>query len=51
MCSGDIVPINAPKLGWKPTWDEKRFFESIDDEIQAVQDLDTVKLSLFDSLA
>ncbi|KAK7409252.1 hypothetical protein QQX98_008562 [Neonectria punicea] len=50
MSSGDMVPVNAYKLGWKPKWDEERFLGSIDDEIQAVQELDTVKMSLFDSL-
>lgn len=48
--SGQLIPENALKLGWKPKWDEKRFLESLDDEIEAVQQLDTVKMSLFDSL-
>ncbi|KAM0424376.1 hypothetical protein ACHAPT_010524 [Fusarium lateritium] len=48
--SGRLVPENAFKLGWQPKWDEKRFLDSLDDEIKAVQQLDTVKMSLFDSL-
>lgn len=40
--------MNAPRLGWRPKWDEKRFMDSLDDEIQAVQELDTVKSTLFD---
>ncbi|KAJ3535359.1 hypothetical protein NM208_g1129 [Fusarium decemcellulare] len=47
---GDLVPVNAFKLGWKPKWDEKRFLDSIDDEIAAVEELDTIKMSLFDSM-
>ncbi|KPM41084.1 hypothetical protein AK830_g5461 [Neonectria ditissima] len=50
MSSGEMVPVNAYKLGWKPKWDEEKFLGSIDDEIQAVQELDTVKMSIFDSL-
>lgn len=48
--SGDIVPVNAFKVGWQPKWDEKRFLDSLDDEVQAVLELDTVKSTLFDSL-
>ncbi|KAM6511444.1 hypothetical protein FALCPG4_016447 [Fusarium falciforme] len=48
--SGHLIPENALKLGWKPKWDERRFLDSLDDEIEAVQQLDTVKMSLFDSL-
>ncbi|RSL43276.1 hypothetical protein CEP54_015150 [Fusarium duplospermum] len=48
--SGNLIPENPLKLGWKPKWDEKRFLDSLDDEIEAVQQLDTVKMSLFDSL-
>ncbi|KAI0881295.1 NAD(P)-binding protein [Annulohypoxylon maeteangense] len=48
--SGDLVPVHPYQLGWKPQWDQKRFLESMDDEIQAVLDLDTVKPTLFDSL-
>ncbi|OKL63856.1 hypothetical protein UA08_01113 [Talaromyces atroroseus] len=48
--SGDLVPVNAYQLGWQPEWDEKRFIESVDDEVQAVLELDTVKSTLFDTV-
>ncbi|CAG9939610.1 unnamed protein product [Clonostachys rosea f. rosea IK726] len=48
--SGDLVAVNGPKLGWQPKWDEKMYLDSIDDEVQAVLDLDTVKMTLWDSL-
>ncbi|KAI9704644.1 MAG: hypothetical protein M1820_005392 [Bogoriella megaspora] len=48
--SGEFVPVNAYELGWRPKWDEKRFMESLDDEIQAVLELDTVKPSVFATL-
>jgi hypothetical protein len=39
------------ELGWKPKWDsEEKLLSQIDDEIKDVQELDTVKMSLFDSL-
>jgi hypothetical protein len=44
------VPANAYALGWQPKWDKERFLESMDDEIRAVLELDTVKATLFDSL-
>jgi hypothetical protein len=48
--SGEMVPLNAYRLGWRPKWDEERMMESLDDEIQAVQDLDIVKPTLFNTL-
>jgi hypothetical protein len=48
--SGDMVPVNALRLGWKPKWDEKRFLENLDGEVQSVLDFDTVPASLYDSL-
>ena len=48
--SGDLVAVNAYKLGWQPKWDQERFLNSIDDEITAVQELDTVKPTLYESL-
>jgi hypothetical protein len=48
--SGQLVPANVYELGWKPKWDsEEKFLNQIDDEIKDVQELDTVKMSLFDS--
>ncbi|OTA57508.1 hypothetical protein K449DRAFT_437377 [Hypoxylon sp. EC38] len=48
--SGQLVPVNAYRLGWQPKWDKERFLESLDDEVQAVLELDTIKPTLFDSL-
>ncbi|CAM1505956.1 Fc.00g115930.m01.CDS01 [Cosmosporella sp. VM-42] len=48
--SGDLVPVNARRLGWQPKWDQDRFLASIDDEIEAGLELDTVKNTLFDAL-
>ncbi|RSM08477.1 hypothetical protein CDV31_008114 [Fusarium ambrosium] len=48
--SGHLISKNPLKLGWKPKWDEKRFLDSLNEEVEAVQQLDTVKMSLFDSL-
>jgi hypothetical protein len=31
-------------------WDQERFLESMDDEVQSVEELDTVKPTLFDTL-
>jgi hypothetical protein len=49
-CSGQIVPVNAYKIGWQPKWDEERYLGSMDDEVLAVQELDTVKATVFDTL-
>jgi hypothetical protein len=48
--SGDMVPVNAPRLGWQPKWNEERFLENIDAEVQSVLDFDTVPASVYDSL-
>ncbi|KAJ4364960.1 hypothetical protein N0V83_008576 [Neocucurbitaria cava] len=48
--TGELVPVNANRLGWEPKWDKERFLESIDDEVQAVLELDTVKATVFDAL-
>jgi len=41
--SGELVAVSAYQLGWQPKWDKERFLESMDDEIQAVLDLDKSK--------
>ncbi|KAI1448839.1 NAD(P)-binding protein [Annulohypoxylon stygium] len=46
---GDFVPVNAYQLGWKPQWDQQRFLNSMEEEVQAVLDLDTIKPTLFAS--
>ncbi|KAI1105789.1 NAD(P)-binding protein [Jackrogersella minutella] len=48
--SGQLVPVNAYQLGWSPKWDQKRFLESMEDEIQDVLELDTIKPTLFNSV-
>ncbi|KAK9358198.1 hypothetical protein V1504DRAFT_487750 [Lipomyces starkeyi] len=35
----NIVSENTHRLGWKPVWNQDRFFQNIDDEIQAVLEL------------
>ncbi|XXG95183.1 hypothetical protein Hte_001443 [Hypoxylon texense] len=49
--SGELVAVNAYRLGWQPKWDEERFLDSIDDEVQAVLELDNIKPSLFDPVS
>jgi len=42
--------VNAARLGWQPKWDQERFLTSMDAEIVAVQGLDKIKPTVFDSL-
>lgn len=37
-------------LGWQSVWDEEKFLQSTDDEILAIEQLDTSRSSLFDKL-
>ena len=48
--SENIVSENAHRIGWTPVWNKDRFLQHIDDEIQAVLELDRAKSSLIDSL-
>lgn len=48
--SGDLVPVNGPRIGWQPKWDEKQYLESLDQEIQDVLDLDVLQPSTFNTL-
>lgn len=49
--SGDIIAVNAYRLGWKPAWTEERFLENMDEEIRAtLEQGDKFKSSLYDSL-
>lgn len=48
--SDTFAPENAPKLGWKPAWDNARFLEHIDDEVEAVLELGQAKSSMKGSL-
>jgi hypothetical protein len=47
LCSPDPVAINAYQLGWEPKWDQEKFLKSIDDEIQAALEFDTVRPSIY----
>ena len=47
---GALVSVNPFRLGWQPKWDEKKLLESIDDEVQAVLELDTVETTVFNTL-
>jgi hypothetical protein len=40
----------ARRIGWRPAWSKKRFFENIDDEIVAVLELGKAKSGLIASL-
>ena len=48
--SGDVVAEKPFELGWEPQWNEQKYLESMDQEVQDVLDLDTGKASLFDTL-
>lgn len=50
QCRGEYVTANARQIGWKPKWDQKRLFESMDEEIRDVLEVDTVKPSIYDAL-
>ncbi|KAH7305843.1 hypothetical protein B0I35DRAFT_443369 [Stachybotrys elegans] len=47
---GEMIAVKPFQLGWKPKWDEKRFLESIDEEIAAAEKFDTGKTSIFEVL-
>lgn len=45
------VLVNAFKLGWKPKWNQGMFLKSMDDEVAAVLEPDTIKATtVFDVL-
>lgn len=48
--SENIVCERVYNIGWKPNWNAERFLQNIDDEIEAVLELDRAKSSLIDSL-
>ncbi|KAH7236700.1 uncharacterized protein BKA55DRAFT_597254 [Fusarium redolens] len=49
--SGDLDPANGIELGWRPKWDsEQKCLDHIDQEIKDVEELDTVRMGLFDTL-
>ena len=47
--SEDIIPERAFSIGWKPTWNNDRFLQNINDEIEAVIQLGSAKSSLIES--
>ncbi|KAL4778429.1 hypothetical protein BJX76DRAFT_143798 [Aspergillus varians] len=49
--SGDNIVAEVPfKIGWKPQWTKERFFDNINDEIDAALELGKAKSTLIDSL-
>ncbi|KNB08832.1 hypothetical protein FOXG_09541 [Fusarium oxysporum f. sp. lycopersici 4287] len=48
---GDLEPANGTALGWRPKQDsEQKCLDQIDQEINDVEELDTVRMGLFDTL-
>ncbi|CAI6092743.1 unnamed protein product [Clonostachys chloroleuca] len=45
--TGQQVAVNPYLLGWQPKWNQKRFLDSIDDEIQAALDEKPLESTLF----
>lgn len=50
MSTGEMVAVNPYKIGWQPKWNEEHYLASIDDEVQAALEFDTVTASRYDSL-
>ncbi|KAF5528980.1 hypothetical protein FMEXI_14431 [Fusarium mexicanum] len=51
MPNGDLEPANGIALGWKPKQDsEQKCLDQIEQEIKDVEELDTVRMGLFDTL-
>ncbi|KAF4490467.1 hypothetical protein FAGAP_10764 [Fusarium agapanthi] len=51
MPNGDLEPANGIALGWRPKQDsEQKCLDQIEQEIKDVEDLDTVRMGLFDTL-
>ncbi|TVY68303.1 hypothetical protein Focb16_v002835 [Fusarium oxysporum f. sp. cubense] len=51
MPNGDLEPANGTALGWRPKQDsEQKCLDQIDQEINDVEELDTVRMRLFDTL-
>ncbi|SCV47291.1 uncharacterized protein FFB14_09740 [Fusarium fujikuroi] len=48
---GDLEPANGTALGWRPKQDsEQKCLDQIEQEIKDVEELDTVRMGLFDTL-
>ncbi|KAF4436611.1 hypothetical protein FACUT_6206 [Fusarium acutatum] len=51
MPNGDLEPANGIALGWRPKQDsEQKCLDQIGQEIKDVEELDTVRMGLFDTL-
>ncbi|KAF5986568.1 hypothetical protein FCOIX_1382 [Fusarium coicis] len=51
MPNGDLEPANGIALGWRPKQDsEQKCLDHIEQEIKDVEELDTVRMGLFDTL-
>ncbi|KAF5680734.1 hypothetical protein FCIRC_5721 [Fusarium circinatum] len=51
MPNGDLEPANGIALGWRPKQDnEQKCLDQIEQEIKDVEELDTVRMGLFDTL-
>ncbi|KAF5621439.1 hypothetical protein F25303_12309 [Fusarium sp. NRRL 25303] len=51
MPNGDLEPVNGTALGWRPKQDsEQKCLDQIEQEIKDVEELDTVRMGLFDTL-
>ncbi|KAF5702473.1 hypothetical protein FMUND_13473 [Fusarium mundagurra] len=51
MPNGDLEPANGIALGWRPKQDsEQKCLDQIEQEIKDVEELDTVRMRLFDTL-
>ncbi|KAF5234642.1 hypothetical protein FANTH_11994 [Fusarium anthophilum] len=51
MPNGDLEPANGNALGWRPKQDsEQKCLDQIEQEIKDVEELDTVRMGLFDTL-
>lgn len=44
------ITENTHRIGWKPGWNEERFLQNMDDEVQAVLELGQAKSSGMESL-
>ncbi|KAH9886123.1 NAD(P)-binding protein [Xylariomycetidae sp. FL2044] len=50
VSSGQLVPIKAYQLGWRPKWNEEMLLNGLDEEVDEILKLDTIKATLFEPL-
>ncbi|KAH7372109.1 hypothetical protein BKA64DRAFT_715117 [Cadophora sp. MPI-SDFR-AT-0126] len=48
--SGDMIGLNARRLGWQPKWDQERYLNSMDEEVRGVLELDEMRPTLLQGL-